>query len=143
MHYLCATEPFDKTPGPVGHRSLIIWSGLVFSPLCIRYTRTHLVGDKGLEPLREHMILSHARLPIPPIPHVSKAKPKSLARYPPKYQVLVHDFLFSVGAVMSHSFFMNTAFGDSTEVRTPISRLRVWFPGQLEDGTIKQLIYKS
>lgn len=29
-----------------------------------------MVGDKGLEPLREHMILSHARLPIPPIPHV-------------------------------------------------------------------------
>ena len=30
-----------------------------------------MVGDKGLEPLREHMILSHARLPIPPIPHIS------------------------------------------------------------------------
>ena len=73
----------------------------------------------------------------------SKAKPKSLARYPPKYQVLVHDFLFSVGAVMSHSFSMNTAFGDSTEVRTPISALRGPFPSRLEDGTIKQLIYKS
>ena len=51
VHYLCATEPFNKTPG------------------IRRSPEFDLVGDKGLEPLREHMILSHARLPIPPIPH--------------------------------------------------------------------------
>ena len=33
--------------------------------------------------------------------------------------------------------------GDSTETRTPISSLRGLLPVQLEDGTIKQLIYKS
>ena len=43
---------------------------------CLGGTKRHLarlVGDKGLEPLREHMILSHARLPIPPTPHIAPA----------------------------------------------------------------------
>ena len=61
-------------------------------------TPESLVGDKGLEPLREHMILSHARLPIPPIPHMSKVKPlKPLAQCAPAHQVLA--YVFTVGAV--------------------------------------------
>lgn len=101
-----------------------------------------MVGDKGLEPLREHMILSHARLPIPPIPHVdatyaSISAPVKLRNSWPicgSIQGLtrLHStkwrcLLFSSKNLGGH--------GDTREVRTLVTSLRGWLPSRLEDGT--------
>ena len=53
------------------HSATLIVSGVANHLLLAERHLARLVGDKGLEPLREHMILSHARLPIPPIPHMT------------------------------------------------------------------------
>ena len=66
-----------RTPGLLLRRQLLYPTellahlyihSLTITRCCKLYRK--MVRDKGLEPLRlRHMILSHARLPIPPIPH--------------------------------------------------------------------------